>query len=131
AESRSSPEASSYSSALSSGSADEADDSAEEGEDVVVQGDDAEKARSGTEVIAKPTGKETESKSDKVRGFVLSNNDDDDAPAQQVVSAGATADPVKDYLKQIGKVALLNAEQEVDLALRIEAGLFAEHKYKG
>ncbi|MEX5249178.1 UNVERIFIED_CONTAM: RNA polymerase sigma factor [Kocuria sp. CPCC 205295] len=111
--------------------ADEADDSAEEGEDVVVQGDDAEKARSGTEVIAKPTGKETESKSDKVRGFVLSNNDDDDAPAQQVVSAGATADPVKDYLKQIGKVALLNAEQEVDLALRIEAGLFAEHKYKG
>ena len=112
-------------------SADEADDSAEEGEDVVVQGDDAEKARSGTEVIAKPTGKETESKSDKVRGFVLSNNDDDDAPAQQVVSAGATADPVKDYLKQIGKVALLNAEQEVDLALRIEAGLFAEHKYKG
>jgi RNA polymerase primary sigma factor len=44
------------------------------------------------------------------------------------MSAGATADPVKDYLKQIGKVALLNAEQEVDLALRIEAGLFAEEK---
>lgn len=46
---------------------------------------------------------------------------------QQVVVAGATADPVKDYLKQIGKVALLNAEQEVDLAMRIEAGLYAEH----
>ncbi|GAB3249873.1 RNA polymerase sigma factor [Arthrobacter pigmenti] len=61
-------------------------------------------------------------------GFVYSDADDDDAPAQQVISAGATADPVKDYLKQIGKVALLNAEQEVDLALRIEAGLFAEHK---
>jgi RNA polymerase primary sigma factor len=61
-------------------------------------------------------------------GFVYSDADDDDAPAQQVVSAGATADPVKDYLKQIGKVALLNAEQEVDLALRIEAGLFAEEK---
>jgi RNA polymerase primary sigma factor len=42
---------------------------------------------------------------------------------------GATADPVKDYLKQIGKVALLNAEQEVQLALRIEAGLFAEEKW--
>ncbi len=40
--------------------------------------------------------------------------------------AGATADPVKDYLKQIGKVPLLNAEQEVELAKRIEAGLFAE-----
>ncbi len=61
-------------------------------------------------------------------GFVYSDSDDDDAPVQQVMSAGATADPVKDYLKQIGKVALLNAEQEVDLALRIEAGLFAKEK---
>jgi RNA polymerase primary sigma factor len=62
------------------------------------------------------------------KGFVYSDADDDDAPAQQVVTAGATADPVKDYLKQIGKVALLNAEQEVELAKRIEAGLFAEEK---
>ena len=61
-------------------------------------------------------------------GFTYSDADDDDAPAQQVVTAGATADPVKDYLKQIGKVALLNAEQEVDLAKRIEAGLFAEER---
>ncbi|WP_136610155.1 RNA polymerase sigma factor [Sinomonas albida] len=60
--------------------------------------------------------------------LVISDADEDDAPVQQVTSAGATADPVKDYLKQIGKVALLNAEQEVDLALRIEAGLFAKHK---
>ena len=63
-------------------------------------------------------------------GFVVSDSDDDDAPVQQVVTAGATADPVKDYLKQIGKVALLNAEQEVELAKRIEAGLFAEEKLK-
>ena len=55
-------------------------------------------------------------------------DDDDDLPAAQVASAGATADPVKDYLKQIGKVPLLNAEQEVELAKRIEAGLFAEEK---
>ncbi|MBC2906831.1 RNA polymerase sigma factor [Streptomyces cupreus] len=61
-------------------------------------------------------------------GFVLSDEDEDDAPAQQVAAAGATADPVKDYLKQIGKVPLLNAEQEVELAKRIEAGLFAEDK---
>ncbi|MFF2267219.1 RNA polymerase sigma factor [Cellulosimicrobium cellulans] len=61
-------------------------------------------------------------------GFVVSDADEDDAPVQQVVTAGATADPVKDYLKQIGKVALLNAEQEVELAKRIEAGLFAEEK---
>jgi len=61
-------------------------------------------------------------------GFVIRDDDEDDAPAQQVVTAGATADPVKDYLKQIGKVALLNAEKEVELAKRIEAGLFAEEK---
>src|SRR5829696_5287521 len=60
--------------------------------------------------------------------FTLSDDDEEDAPAQQVATAGATADPVKDYLKQIGKVALLNAEQEVELAKRIEAGLFAEEK---
>ena len=60
--------------------------------------------------------------------LVLSNADDDDAPVISTTITGATADPVKDYLKQIGKVALLNAEQEVELALRIEAGLFAEEK---
>ncbi|MFC0042140.1 RNA polymerase sigma factor [Actinomadura rayongensis] len=59
--------------------------------------------------------------------FVL-GDDDEDAPAQQIAAAGATADPVKDYLKQIGKVPLLNAEQEVELAKRIEAGLFAEER---
>ena len=47
-------------------------------------------------------------------------------PEQMVMTAGATADPVKDYLKQIGRVALLNAELEVELATRMEAGLFAE-----
>jgi RNA polymerase primary sigma factor len=52
----------------------------------------------------------------------------DAADAAQVAVAGATSDPVKDYLKQIGKVPLLNAEQEVELAKRIEAGLFAEEK---
>jgi RNA polymerase primary sigma factor len=58
--------------------------------------------------------------------FVISDVDDTDEPVQTVTVAGATADPVKDYLKQIGKVPLLNAEQEVELAKRIEAGLFAE-----
>ena len=63
-------------------------------------------------------------------GFVVSGSDETDEPVQQVTVAGATADPVKDYLKQIGKVSLLNAEQEVDLARRIEAGLYAEYKLK-
>jgi RNA polymerase primary sigma factor len=61
-------------------------------------------------------------------GFVISHADDDDIPVQTTTISGATADPVKDYLKQIGKVALLNAELEVELAKRIEAGLFAEEK---
>lgn len=74
--------------------------------------------------------KQTEEVAKKRNGFVLTTNDDDDAPAQRVIAPGATADPVKDYLKQIGKVSLLNAEQEVDLAMRIEAGLYAEHKLK-
>jgi RNA polymerase primary sigma factor len=81
-----------------------------------------EVAAAPAEVAAKPEGEQPEEDA-----FVLSD-DDDDAPAQQVATAGATADPVKDYLKQIGKVALLNAEQEVELAKRIEAGLFAEEK---
>jgi RNA polymerase primary sigma factor len=55
-------------------------------------------------------------------------DDEEDLPAARVAVAGATADPVKDYLKQIGKVPLLSAEQEVELAKRIEAGLFADHK---
>jgi len=55
-------------------------------------------------------------------------DDDDEVPVYSAAITGATADPVKDYLKQIGKVALLNAAEEVELAMRIEAGLFAEDK---
>ena len=62
--------------------------------------------------------------------FTLKASEEDDAPVQTVMTAGATADPVKDYLKQIGRVALLNAELEVELATRVEAGLFAEAKIK-
>src|SRR6478609_1128459 len=93
-------------------------------EDVVVEPVDAdEDAEDG--VVPAVTAKTEETEES---GFVIRDDDEDDAPAQQVVTAGATADPVKDYLKQIGKVALLNAEQEVELAKRIEAGLFAEEK---
>jgi RNA polymerase primary sigma factor len=59
---------------------------------------------------------------------LVSGDEDGGLPAAQVPAGGATADPVKDYLKQIGKVPLLNAGQEVELAKRIEAGLFAGHK---
>ena len=42
----------------------------------------------------------------------------------------ASADSVRAYLKQIGKVALLNAEEEVDLAKRIEAGLYGAERLR-
>ena len=60
--------------------------------------------------------------------FVLKDSEEDDAPPQTVLTAGATADPVKDYLKLIGRVPLLNAELEVSLAQSVEAGLFAEER---
>jgi RNA polymerase primary sigma factor len=75
-----------------------------------------------------PAGQPAKTGEDSEDEAFVYGDDDDDLPAAQVASAGATADPVKDYLKQIGKVPLLNAEQEVELAKRIEAGLFAEEK---
>lgn len=100
--------------------------------DDVALGDDLdeENDEDDTDSVTKEEKKVAEEVAAKGSGFVLTNNDEDDAPAIRVVTPGATADPVKDYLKQIGKVALLNAEQEVDLAMRIEAGLYAEHKLK-
>ncbi len=71
---------------------------------------------------------ETDRKVQLPSDLIVISDDDDDIPVQNLTISGATADPVKDYLKQIGKVALLNAELEVELAKRIEAGLFAEEK---
>lgn len=84
------------------------------------ESDEAEEARKkkAAEAEALPQG-----------ALVLSVVDDEDeVPVYSSAITGATADPVKDYLKQIGKVALLNAAEEVELAMRIEAGLFAEDK---
>ncbi|OAP85205.1 RNA polymerase sigma factor [Peptidiphaga gingivicola] len=104
-----------------SADAEEADadaDSDEEGED----SDD----KDGTE---RPRGRNlTEDAIPASKGaFTMKDSDESDEPAVRVHVAGATADPVKDYLKQIGKVPLLNAEEEVELARRIEAGLYAQH----
>ncbi len=104
---------------------DDEDDAEVEIEDLEIDvAEDEEAAEPG----AKKAAAAAPSDEPEETGFVVSDADEDDAPVQQVVTAGATADPVKDYLKQIGKVALLNAEQEVELAKRIEAGLFAEEK---
>ncbi len=99
--------------------------------EVTVGGDDADDVVDDTEAEA---GAETPAVEPSALtrlpagGFVMSSKEEDDIPIQSSAITGATADPVKDYLKQIGKVALLNAVQEVELAKRIEAGLFAEEK---
>jgi RNA polymerase primary sigma factor len=96
-------------------------------ETVVVDEDAEETETEDTDTDeAKPAAAEAELPSG---ALVLSLVDDeDDVPVYSTTITGATADPVKDYLKQIGKVALLNAAEEVELAMRIEAGLFAEDK---
>jgi len=110
-----------------------------DGDDVVEVVSDDVAIKLGAEVIAAlaETALEDEPEEDEDEkeeqilpqgALVLSSSDDDDAPIVSTTITGATADPVKDYLKQIGRVALLNAEQEVELAMRIEAGLFAEEK---
>ena len=100
--------------------AEEADAEEGDGEDSDAEdGEEAKETRERPQAAVRAKG-----------GFVVSDSDETDEPVQQVTVAGATADPVKDYLKQIGKVPLLNAEQEVDLARRIEAGLYAEYKLK-
>ena len=118
--------------------ADDTDDSADS--DDSGDSDDADDAEDVTIVAvavkvsvvpaekAEGNAEQSAAKADGEDEIFVFGDDDDDLPAAQVAVAGATADPVKDYLKQIGKVPLLNAEQEVELAKRIEAGLFAEEK---
>ena len=110
--------------------AEEIDDDAVE---VVADDDD-----SATEVVAatddaaeeSDSDSDSEAKPEVPQGALVISlaDEEDDVPVYSTAITGATADPVKDYLKQIGKVALLNAAEEVELAMRIEAGLFAEDK---
>jgi RNA polymerase primary sigma factor len=102
-------------------------------EDVVIEvvADDAvvdASAGDATEAVEEEDDKSVPEITLPTDALVLSNSDDDEIPVYSAAITGATADPVKDYLKQIGKVALLNAAEEVELAMRIEAGLFAEDK---
>jgi len=92
---------------------------------------------------AEPAGEEDEeiaepSEKDKASGDFVWDEDESEAlrQARKDAELTASADSVRAYLKQIGKVALLNAEEEVELAKRIEAGLYAtqlmaEHTERG
>ncbi|KGF02217.1 RNA polymerase sigma factor [Actinomyces sp. S4-C9] len=107
---------------------DDEDDDESDAEDDDKDDDKDDSDSAGSRKRRSRRKKSEDKQTEKVGGFVVSDSDDRDEPAQKVTVAGATADPVKDYLKQIGKVALLNAEEEVDLARRVEAGLYAEQK---
>ncbi|MEV7932312.1 RNA polymerase sigma factor [Curtobacterium sp. NPDC089185] len=104
------------------------DDAAVEPADDAVETPDDTDAEDTTDDTEDKTAKPDAAAAVAAGALVISQSDDDEAPVYSTTITGATADPVKDYLKQIGKVALLNAEQEVELAMRIEAGLFAEDK---
>ena len=96
----------------------------------VVEIIDSEEEEKGNQPRVVDLAAEDANQGNEENAFTLKASEEDDAPAQTVMTAGATADPVKDYLKQIGRVALLNAELEVELATRVEVGLFAEEKLK-
>ncbi|MCV7384277.1 RNA polymerase sigma factor [Mycolicibacter longobardus] len=110
--------------------------------------DEPESAAEGDEAASTPAaaaeeaGEDDEiaepSEKDKASGDFVWDEEESEAlrQARKDAELTASADSVRAYLKQIGKVALLNAEEEVELAKRIEAGLFAtqkmaEHAEKG
>jgi RNA polymerase primary sigma factor len=57
-------------------------------------------------------------------------DEEEPRPLRQEAELTASADSVRAYLRQIGKIALLNAAQEVDLAKRIEAGFYAAERVR-
>ena len=81
----------------------------------------AKAAEAADDGIAEPSEK------DKASGDFVWDEEESEAlrQARKDAELTASADSVRAYLKQIGKVALLNAEEEVELAKRIEAGLYA------
>ena len=89
--------------------------------EVVAAGDDTEE-----DATSEPTAE------DKASGDFVWDEEESEAlrQARKDAELTASADSVRAYLKQIGKVALLNAEEEVELAKRIEAGLFAVEKMR-
>ncbi|MDF3336473.1 RNA polymerase sigma factor [Mycolicibacterium septicum] len=103
---------------------DEDEDEAEEGESKDAKAAAPAKPAKADEEHPEPSEK------DKASGDFVWDEEESEAlrQARKDAELTASADSVRAYLKQIGKVALLNAEEEVELAKRIEAGLFATQK---
>jgi RNA polymerase primary sigma factor len=95
--------------------------------------DDEEEAATPAVAKAKPAGKDaTPDKPGESEEFTWDDEEESEAlkQARKDAELTASADSVRAYLKQIGKVALLNAEEEVDLAKRIEAGLYSSERMR-
>jgi RNA polymerase primary sigma factor len=106
---------------------DESDDD-EDGEDAEESTTDATAKKAAKDVPAAEDDEIAEpSEKDKASGDFVWDEEESEAlrQARKDAELTASADSVRAYLKQIGKVALLNAEEEVELAKRIEAGLYA------
>ena len=111
------------------------EDEAADGDDTEDEADEAETAvgaEASAKKVADPEAADEEeivepSEKDKASGDFVWDEDESEAlrQARKDAELTASADSVRAYLKQIGKVALLNAEEEVELAKRIEAGLYA------
>ncbi|WP_082945282.1 RNA polymerase sigma factor [Mycobacterium sp. 852013-50091_SCH5140682] len=109
---------------------DESDeDEEEEAEEATPEGAAATPAAPAAKPAAEDEVEEPSEK-DKASGDFVWDEEESEAlrQARKDAELTASADSVRAYLKQIGKVALLNAEEEVELAKRIEAGLFATQK---
>jgi RNA polymerase primary sigma factor len=93
--------------------------------------DDATKTGDATEATEE-TAEGTEGAEGESTEFTWDDEEESEAlrQARKDAEMTASADSVRAYLKQIGKVALLNAEEEVDLAKRIEAGLYAAERLR-
>jgi len=97
-------------------------------EDATPDGPDGLAIDEPVELTATGTGEEAEAED-----FTWDEEDEESEALRQArkdAELTASADSVRAYLKQIGKVALLNAEEEVDLAKRIEAGLYAAERVR-
>ncbi|WP_395729489.1 RNA polymerase sigma factor [Nakamurella sp.] len=95
--------------------------------------DDEEETAAPAVTKAKPAGKDgAPDKPGESEDFTWDDEEESEAlkQARKDAELTASADSVRAYLKQIGKVALLNAEEEVDLAKRIEAGLYSAERMR-
>ncbi len=99
---------------------------------VEVEDTDEDEEEDAPAAKTKPAGAPATAQGGESDEFTWDDEEESEAlkQARKDAELTASADSVRAYLKQIGKVALLNAEEEVDLAKRIEAGLYSAERMR-